>query len=484
MNVLLMQSYFRCYDPKEWQRDMPYPPLGDLYLSSVLKKNNLTVSFFDGMLANSVDEGLEFIKSNSGSILLLYDDEFNYLTKMCLSNMRETSKSLIQLAKSKGLKVGVSSSDATDHSEFYLNAGADVVFVGEAEQSVLNWLQNLDEKSNWGSVNGIRFLKDELIYQTQSQKQIDNLDDLPEPDYDLIDIEKYRSIWKKKSGYFSLNVSTTRGCPFHCNWCAKPIYGQVYHNHSAERIAKLFSDLKQKYQVDHIWITDDIFGLKPGWLEAFQVELEKKNVKIPYKCLSRADLIVKGNTAAQLASTGCEIVWIGAESGSQKILDAMDKGTKVEQIYEATELLRTNKVKIAFFLQFGYSGENYADIFLTRKMVKDLIPDDIGISVSYPLPGTKFYERIKNKLGEKKNWQHSDDLEMMFDGTYTSHFYRQLYKVVHREYRLKKWINNILNGKIKLAESAKIIAGSLFLIYDRFKLNKMKTSSLRISINS
>ena len=480
MNVLMMQSYFRCYDPKEWQRDMPYPPLGDLYLSSVLKENKFSVSFFDGMLAESINDGLDFIKSNSGSVLLLYDDEFNYLTKMCLSNMRETSKSLIQLAKSKGLSVGVSSSDATDHSAFYLDAGADVVFVGEAEQSVLNWIQNLDEKSKWENVNGIRFQKDGQIIQTQPQKQIDNLDDLPDPDYDLIDIEKYRSIWKKKSGYFSLNISTTRGCPFHCNWCAKPIYGQVYHTHSAERIAKLFASLKQKYQVDHIWITDDIFGLKPGWLETFQLELEKNKVKIPYKCLSRADLIVKGNTAVHLASTGCEIVWIGAESGSQKVLDAMDKGTKVEQIYEAANLLNFNKIKIAFFLQFGYSGETYSDILLTRKMIKDLIPDDIGISVSYPLPGTKFYERIKNKLGEKQNWKHSDDLEMMFDGTYSSYFYRHLYKVVHREYRLKKWIKNLSLGNIKVFESAKIIMGSVLLIFDILKLEKMKKTELRL----
>lgn len=476
MKIALMQSYFRRNDPKEWSRKMPYPPLGCLYLSSVLKQKNHIIHYFDGMLAESENEGLHFLLGLECDVLLLYDDEFNYLTKMCLSDMRGIAEKLIHSAKQKGMKVGVYSSDATDHSDLYLSFGADVVFVGEAESTVSEWLDAVEKSLSIDNISGLRFVRHNNVIATESRKAIENLDALPIPDYDLIDLEKYRSIWQKNHGYFSLNVSTTRGCPFHCNWCAKPIYGQVYHVHSPQRIAEIFLQLKQKYRVDHIWITDDIFGLKPNWLKQFADELQKSNTQIPYKCLSRADLLLKNNTIEMLKKSGCEIVWIGAESGSQKILDAMDKGTSVQQITEASKLLKANHIQIAYFIQFGYSGENYDDISLTRKMILENLPDDIGISVSYPLPGTKFYQRVKEKLGQKTNWKHSDDLEMMFDGTYTSDFYRQLYKVVHREYRLKKMVKKPSFSRNKLISNLKTLLGGVLLQYDKIKLNRLTTS--------
>ncbi|MBL8046450.1 MAG: radical SAM protein, partial [Anaerolineales bacterium] len=142
---------------------------------------------------------------------------------------------------------------------------------------------------------------------------------------------------------------------------------------------------------------------------------------------------------AALAAAGCRTVWFGAESGSQKILDAMDKGQTVQDIQRATQLLRAHGIEVGFFLQFGYPGETWADIALTRQMVRTCLPDDIGISVSYPLPGTKFFERVKLELGEKQNWQDSDDLAMLYRGPFPAKFYRLLHRLVHAEYRLHKW---------------------------------------------
>src|SRR5207247_1602518 len=136
------------------------------------------------------------------------------------------------------------------------------------------------------------------------------------------------------------------------------------------------------------WFCDDIFGLKPGWIPAFADLVIENRAVIPFKCLSRADLLLHGDTIAQLSRSGCETVWIGAESGSQKILDAMEKGTTIEQIYESSKRLRERGMRVGFFLQYGYPGETQADIEQTLQMVKDCKPDDIGISISYPLPGT------------------------------------------------------------------------------------------------
>jgi radical SAM superfamily enzyme YgiQ (UPF0313 family) len=195
--------------------------------------------------------------------------------------------------------------------------------------------------------------------------------------------------------------------------------------------------LKKTYAPDHIWFADDIFGLKPGWVERFGELVRAGGAAVPFKCLLRADL-VKPSFVAGLKAAGCRTVWMGAESGSQSVLDAMDKGTTVEQIVEARRLLGEAGIEVAFFLQFGYPGETREDVERTLRMVRETMPDDIGISVSYPLPGTKFHERVREQLGEKQNWVDSNDLAMLYRGPFPQEFYRVLHTVVHREFRMRK----------------------------------------------
>jgi len=258
---------------------------------------------------------------------------------------------------------------------------------------------------------------------------------LPFPAWDLIDIEPYRHSWIKHTGYFSMNMGTTRGCPFKCNWCAKPIYGNRYNTRSPQNVVKELQLLKANYQFDHIWFCDDIFGLKPGWVKEFADLLEKENLQFRFKIQGRVDLLLQENNIKDLARAGCENIWMGAESGSQKILDAMEKGTTVPQIYEATRLLKKNGIHPSFFIQFGYPGETKEDIEKTIKMINELLPYEIGISVSYPLPGTGFYEKVKTQLKEKTNWTDSDELALMFRNTYQPAFYKQLHRYVHKSYR-------------------------------------------------
>ncbi len=246
----------------------------------------------------------------------------------------------------------------------------------------------------------------------------------------------------KHQGYFTLNIATTRGCPYKCNWCAKPIYGNRYNSRSPERVVEEISFLIDKFGASYFWMCDDIFGLKPGWVQRFRDLVKERNLNFKYKIQSRADLLLQEDNIQALADSGLDTAWIGAESGSQKILDAMDKGTRVEQIFEATRLLQSKGIRVAFFLQFGYIGEKMEDIRKTIKMVLDAMPDEIGISVSYPLPGTKFYDKVKTDLIRKANWKDSDDLDMMFKNTYNKAFYRKLHIYVHNRYRIKKgWLS-------------------------------------------
>jgi anaerobic magnesium-protoporphyrin IX monomethyl ester cyclase len=234
-----------------------------------------------------------------------------------------------------------------------------------------------------------------------------------------------------------MNLVTTRGCPYHCNWCAKPIYGQRYTARSPEHVVEEMAWLKRTFRPDHLWIADDIFGLKPGWIERFAALLQERGAVTPFKCLLRADQVT-ADVARALKTAGCQTAWIGAESGSQRILDAMEKGTRVEQIAQATRLLRAAGVEVGFFLQFGYPGETREDIDRTLEMVRGCGPDDIGVSVSYPLPGTTFYQRVQAQLGQKQNWVDSNDLAMMYHATYVPDFYRALHALVHAEFRARR----------------------------------------------
>ena len=473
--ILLASSYFLKQDPKEYNAMNLYAPLGTLYAASYLKQKGYTVSLFDTMLADSETDLTKELHLHKPDIFVIYDDGFNYLTKMCLTRMREAAFKMSKIAKEFGCKVIVCGSDATDHLDKYFLNKSDYIICGEGEITLGEIADKLNNslQKDLQEINGLAFIHNNEIFRTDKRQVIKELDSLPFPDRGLIDIERYRELWKKHHGYFSMNVVTTRGCPYHCNWCAKPIYGQVYNSRSPENVASELKFLKETYSPDHIWFCDDIFGLRPNWINKFDEVVNKGDAKIKFKCLSRADLLLKENNILHLASAGCDSIWIGAESGSQKILDAMDKGTKVEQIYEARKLLKKNNIKTCFFLQFGYTGETKKEIDMTIKMVNDLMPDDIGISVSYPLPGTKFYDRVLSQMKNKQNWERSDDFEMMFDGEYTTRYYKILHKKVHKEFRSRQMLNEPLKRFISLWKLPYYLAGWLWNFF-RLKMSEKK----------
>ena len=444
--ILFTHSYFYRFDHKQWDTKQPYPPLGTIYAAAVMREAGYSVSLFDTALIESPEKLSSVIEKEKPDYLVIYDDGFNYLTKMCLTNMREAAFRMAEIAKAKGLKVVASSSDAADHYEKYLAHGVDFVIIGEGEITLKELLNALDEGViDFNGIDGISFKKNGEIIRTPTRQIVKDLDSFPMPAWDLVDVDSYKKIWTENHGYFSLNIATTRGCPFKCNWCAKPIYGNRYNSRSPQKVVNEIEFLKKKYDVHHFWMCDDIFGLKPGWVQEFRNEVKSKGLKFKYKIQSRVDLLLQEDTIAALAESGAQTVWVGAESGSQKILDAMDKGTTVGQIYKATSLLKKNKIRPAFFLQFGYLGEEKEDIEKTINMVLDLMPEEIGISVSYPLPGTKFYEKVKEQLKEKANWTDSDELAMMYKATFSPLYYKKLHRYVHKVYRRKQSIINLKN---------------------------------------
>ena len=478
--ILFSHSYYYQLDPKQWKNKMPFPPLGTLYAASLLRKNNFDVRLFDTNLLDSPNSIEAVLEQEKPSYLVIYDDGFNYLTKMCLTNMREACFEMVKIGEKHNCTIIINSSDATDHYEKYLTIGADYVIQGEGEITLLELINSLESEQSVNELDGIVFKKEDGIQKNKPRKVLQNLDELPLPAWDLVDTESYKKIWKQSGQEFTLNIATTRGCPYKCNWCAKPIYGNRYNAHSPEYIVNEIKYLKEKFGVTRFWMCDDIFGLKPNWVQEFNALLKKENLNINYFIQSRVDLLLKEDTIDCLAESGLEEVWVGAESASQKILDAMDKGTTVSQIYEATHLLKQKGVKVAFFLQFGYLGETQEDIQKTIVMVKELNPDNIGISVSYPLPGTKFYEKVKDDLKLKANWTDSDDFDVMFHGSYNSNYYRKLQRFVHKEFRKTQGVNHLKNfsfskNKIKSILKLGYYIPSTFV--DKIVLNRLQNES-------
>ena len=445
--ILFTHSYFLRFDPKQWATGQPYAPIGTLYAASLMRSKGFEVDLFDTMFVYGPEEIILPLERKTPDYFVIYDDGFNYLTKMCLTNMRMAAFEMMKFAKQKGCRVIVSSSDSTDHFEQYLEEGADFVILGEAEQTLASLVDALENGSaDFLNLPGIAFMQQEAVIKTMKRPVMKDLDELPFPAWDLVNIEPYRKMWMKTRGYFSMNLATTRGCPFKCNWCAKPIYGNRYNSRSPQNVVAELKLLKERFAFDHIWFCDDIFGLKPGWVHEFADLIEAAGLKFRFKIQARADLLMQEDYIRDLARAGCENIWMGAESGSQKVLDAMDKGIRVSQIYEATRKLNENGIHPSFFIQFGYPGETREDIIKTIDMIIELLPYEIGISVSYPLPGTVFHNNVKAQLREKANWTDSDELALMFRNTYEPSFYKLLHRYVHKNYRKHQALQMIRNS--------------------------------------
>jgi len=470
--IVLTHSYMLDFDPKQKRIGQPFAPLGTLYAASILKESGFSVYFHDPTLLKSPDQIIQVLQKEKPELLVIYDDGFSYLTKMCLENMRQIALRMNDLGHQFGARVIISSSDAGDNYSLYLEKKADFILLGEAENTLKEIARRIlkEQGMQFDDIPGLAFIKDGNIVITDPRAIIDNPDDLPFPSWKLLDVEAYRRVWKLKNHFFSLNMVTTRGCPYNCIWCAKPIYGNHYNSRSPLNVVDEMIYIKEILSPDQIWFADDIFGLKPTWTEEFAVQVHKHNINIPFTIQSRVDLLLGNNQVNSLAKSGCRKIWLGIESGSQKILDAMKKGITLEQIRAVSPVIRKSGIEQAFFLQLGFPGETKEDIRKTIHLLTELMPDDIGISVTYPLPGTIFYDSVKKMIDSKTNWKDSDDLSLLFKSTYSPGFYKLLHRYIHKNYRFRQsifYLREIIRNPagIKPVQLRRIILFPHYLIW-------------------
>ena len=441
LSILVCHSYFLRFDQKQQERAKPYPPLATLQVAAQLREAGHRVSLFDAMLAEGTAEYDQILHSVNPQLVLFYEDNFNFLSKMCLGKMRDACCRMIVGARQAGARVVAAGSDATDAPEPYLRAGADVVLLREGLETLAALVLRLDADPGKETVHlveglsGCATLDGDRVATARTVGLPRSFWQTAPPAWDLIDMERYRAVWQKAHGFFSLNMAASKGCSFRCAWCAKPIWGNQYLQRSPADVAAEMAHLKRAHGPDHVWFADDIFGFRADWVDEFASAVRASDGSIPFTIQTRADLISE-RMAKALREAGCKEAWIGAESGSQRVLDAMNKGTTVGEILSARTRLKAVGIRVGFFIQLGYLGEELMDVLATRKLLDLARPDDVGVSVSYPLPGTKFHELVKEQLGGKTHWRESDDLDMMFQGTYTSEFYRAVRNLLHDQITL------------------------------------------------
>jgi anaerobic magnesium-protoporphyrin IX monomethyl ester cyclase len=442
LSILVAHSYFLCFDRKQQQRAKPYPPLATLQVAAMLRASGHEVSLFDAMLARGLGPFGRMLRRHSPQLLVIYEDNYNFLSKMCLGRMRGAACAMIEQARSAGMRVVVAGADASDAPEPYLRAGADLVLLGEGLGLLASLTSRLAADPD-GSLDRLtaglggfaRLCHAGVLRQGTAGAPAPAA---ATPAWDLVDMERYRRVWRRAHGYFSLNMAASRGCSFRCSWCAKPIWGNRYLQREPREVAAEMVQLRRTFGADHVWFADDIFGFRTDWVVEFATALEALGGGLPFTIQTRADLISE-RMAQALRRAGCREAWLGAESGSQKVLDAMNKGTTVEEILTAHARLKEVGIRVGYFIQLGYLDEQLPDILATRALLETAVPDEVGVSVSYPLPGTRFYEQVREQLGHKTHWQESADLDMMFHGTYTSAFYRAIRDLLHDRVALESF---------------------------------------------
>src|SRR5215831_4064164 len=413
-DILLGHAYFLKYDVIERRVMKPYPPLGILYLSAFLKREGFSVEVFDATFRDFSDFE-NMVKRVKPRIVGLYA---NIIT-------RDNVLRLAQIAKANGVEfVLAGGPDASEWCEKYFANGVDVIGINEGEltlQELIPWLQQKGMK-DIELVRGIMFLKDGRVHHTPPRPAITDLDSLPWPDRDVLNMEEYFRAWKSHHGEKSVSLITARGCPFHCAWCSSEVFGHTHRQRSPKDVVDEMLMLKQRYNPDIMWISDDVLTINKKWTHEFIREVKARNAQHPYECLSRVDLVDR-DILSGLRETGCFRIWYGAESGSQKILDSMRKETTLSQVREAARITQQLGMQAGFFILLGYPDETTADIRKTINLLKETKPDVFGTSVAFPMKGTPFFDRVQERIIANENWSSRNQNKLLFKAKYSRLYY-------------------------------------------------------------
>jgi anaerobic magnesium-protoporphyrin IX monomethyl ester cyclase len=424
MDLLLTHGYFLEEDVKEQAIMKPYVPLGILYLASHLRSKNFDVQIFDTTFASREDL-LKVLGRGQPAIMGVYA---NLMT-------RGSVVRILQAAREAGWKTIVGGPEPASYIDEYLAAGADVVVIGEGEITLEELVPILRSGSFQllSRVSGIAFRGDDgTVHRTPPRAQIPNIDGQPWPSRESVAIERYLKTWREHHGAGSVSLITARGCPYDCQWCSHAVYGRTHRRRKPSSVVDELEWILGRYNPDMIWMADDVFTIHHGWLFEYAAEMERRGLNIPFECISRADRL-NSKVVALLSDLGCFRIWVGSESGSQRILDAMHRGVSVEQVQSAVRLCKANGIQTGMFLMWGYEGEELTDIEATIDHVKRSNPDVFLATVAYPIRGTAYFEKVADRVTALKAWAEGSDRDFRIRGRHSNRFYQSVNQLLRAE---------------------------------------------------
>lgn len=435
MDLLLSHGYFLHEDPKEQAVMKPYPPLGLLYLSSFLKQKDFAVEIFDSTFASKAQFS-SLLKEKRPRLVGLYS---NLMTKFNVLEM-------IRQAKAQNAIVVVGGPDPPYYAEEYLHFGADVVVIGEGEETLAELISILarEKFEQLAHVAGIVY-KDEhhQIRRTPARALLPDLDALPMPDRAAIDLHKYVATWRTHHGKGAVSLITSRGCPYSCTWCSHSVFGKTLRKRNAKLVVDEVEMIRAEYAPDMLWYADDVFNINHKWHFEYAAELKRRALKIPFECICRADRLNE-EIVRTLKEMGCFRMWLGSESGSQRLLDLMKRGVKAEQVQAMTRLAKRYGIETGMFLMWGFEDENEDDVAQTVEHVKRANPDLVLTTVSYPIKGTEYHRRMEEQqlVVRSGAWEHSNDRDFRLAGRHSHRYYDFVNRWMSSELALQRLREN------------------------------------------
>jgi anaerobic magnesium-protoporphyrin IX monomethyl ester cyclase len=422
MRLLLTHGYFLREDAKEQQIMKPYAPLGILYLSSHLRSKGIDVEIYDSTFG-SRDQLFALLDSGPPGAVGIYG---NLLT-------RGNVLAIAARARTAGWRVILGGPEPANYADEFLAAGADIVVAGEGETAIQKLVETQLDPAYWPGIPGILFRgADESVIRTAPGSQIADLDAQPWPDRERVDIPAYLKVWREHHGKGSVSMITARGCPYRCDWCSHSVYGHTHRRRSPVSVATELEWILNRYHPDMLWMADDVFTIHHGWLMEYAAELQRRGLRIPFECITRADRM-NARVVETLAALGCFRIWIGSESGSQRTLDAMHRGVTIEQVQNAVALSKQNGIETGMFLMWGYDGEEMEDIEATVRHVKQCRPDQFFTTVSYPIKGTPYFEKVAPRLVHLQPWSSGTDRDVRIRGRHSRNFYAHADELLRSE---------------------------------------------------
>ncbi|TQV89505.1 B12-binding domain-containing radical SAM protein [Aliikangiella coralliicola] len=447
-DILLTHGYFLFEDEKEQEIMRPYVPLGLLYLSSYLKHHQISVEIFDSTF-KSRSELIALFQANPGGIVGIYT---NLMT-------RPSVVKIIQAAKKYNWTVITGGPESANYIENYLLNGADFVVLGEGEQTTKELVQALKDNNELGNIAGLAFFdKQGKLIRTAARNMPRNISEYPWPDREAIDIQKYLDVWQEFHGESSVSMITARGCPYQCKWCSHAVFGFSHRRREPAECADELEHIVNRYNPTKVWYADDVFTINHRWLFRYAEELKKRKLKVPFETISRADRMMDEKVVDTLKELGCYRVWIGAESGSQRLLDHMKRKVTIEQVYQATKSAQRRGIEVGMFLMWGYADENIDDIDETVRQVAKINPDIYLTTVAYPIKGTEYFAENQEKISIQVKWEDGSDRDYQISGRRSARYYRYANRYLKNTvefHRLKDSGSPKLSMKLKHAEKSR-----------------------------